>query len=1004
MSFTERFLVPIIDILSIFNGLHTHDYCQLDAAASKNDDRNFLCSDGSYLTGIHLEGINKTVLHNESLECRKVVTRALENLLKSGNHSIDWEFTKDPLSSKSHIKRYMSPMRDTARVIGLDYSDQFDAAEGALPNFIRPESVVVYIKTFPTALNDIKKYTAERMNVLKEGYLKDNRIKETQKPFFFSEELKNIHNSSVDNFYHTLKSNGYSLDILSLSKAGEAIKSSTCFAEQPGFKPVLWRGNFSTLRFSYDEKASDKNLYNLGAPSLGLQLFTNDIENSKTSGICKVGNLYVAPIILEMLPEDENANFAELLSSLPHHLPFKYRATIEKNEGFIHKISKSASNFLGFSQQYLETSFNIKRAFDQIKVNDKENITRATVKVICATWAPTEKKANQYRAELRTKLDAWGTPLCIYERGNSKEAIISTVAGYSDFNLAPATIETTYNISKLLPIERPASPFKDGTTPLRHPSGKMIPFSATSSALASFIEIYIASSGAGKSVAQNAENQDNALKPGNKRISRTTTIDIGSSGKGTVKSMQQALPEKDRHKALYHPLTLSKNNALNPFDLHLGAKTPTSLDRASIISLLRIITQPKDAKPARLMAELIEAAVDASYNQCEDPDTAKPYRKDRSKRVDAILATYPETYDDIWGLNKTWYKVRDFLFQKGHILEAKIAQRHAVPLITEMISYCQKDIGILNKYGESGLNIISEFSILLTNAAKNYPLITQPTSLELDDARYIVLDLKEVTKETGSQQSAFMYGLASLAGTKDMFLTADDLHLFGDIYQEYQEIEVSNTREDELSIIFEEFRRTKGNVLLRDFVERLMAEARKDDIRIQLVVQSPSHISAEMLEHASTLILMGTWSAGMVKDLTDKITLTASEIYALTEGVTHGPRAEGTCFMLKYKLKESGWASQIAMLSKSGYELWSSTTSNGDMILRDRLEERVGDFKMAKNILNVRYPSGSAKDEIRSEKEKSNTLATGSKDVYDLLCDKAIRSWKEVYSHMHENK
>ena len=127
----------------------------------------------------------------------------------------------------------------------------------------------------------------------------------------------------------------------------------------------------------------------------------------------------------------------------------------------------------------------------------------------------------------------------------------------------------------------------------------------------------------------------------------------------------------------------------------------------------------------------------------------------------------------------TWWEVVDHLFVLGHTHEASLAQRFAVPILSDAASSAQED-KIKQIYGKpivsSGENLVQYFIRSLTAALNQYRILARPTVFDIGEARIVSLDLDEVAKSGGAQaqrQTAVMYMLARYILGKDFKLKSD---------------------------------------------------------------------------------------------------------------------------------------------------------------------------------------------------------------------------------------
>ncbi len=988
-----KLLNNLVNLVRQIKPLHTFDYCHLETKASKDKDAILMTTHG-LMSAIDINGLNKLVGKEESADAHAVVCRIIEMLIENG-HELDWGFSQNPLDTDRYLAEYQEPLLNTGKSMGLDLERQLKANADALKPYVRPEFNIMYIIT-PLRKENIKEHMA-KVTKQNEAIRKivDN-MELSQSLTGFNESLLNEHESMVENVLSLLVSNKYTASRLTAEEIPQSIKRDATYKDPEGWSAKMW-GDEIRFRVTPEDDNNGKNLHNWSALPLGMQIHDSPILPTQYTGIAQVGDYYVAPLLVEMIPES-NSWLAHLLHAVPNHIPFRYRIYVKKEPSFISTLNKTIAGFTGFSEKHLKHNSTINKSWEYVDSLADQKIPTATVMITFSTWNTNPKVLQAQLAELKTKIQTWGKTQIITERGDLAEAVISTIPGYSTKCLASSTVERISEIAKLTPLTRPSNPFANEPTALRTVSGKLWGFSPTSRALPAYIEVVLAGSGSGKTVYQNAVNRDSNLKPGNKKITRHTTLDIGPGGKGTVLSLQDSLPADQSHLAIYEKLGMTADKAFNPFDLHLGLDKPTPLDMSTLEDLILILATPKGQEPTKLMAELISTVIDAAYNYYADNETAEEYDPGTNMQIDEALSLYPETQDSdaTWGYRITWRKVTDFLFSRGHIREAKIANRYAVPKMTDLVRIASQTPTIVNRFskaGATGMSLFDEFKTLMSTAAQGFPLLTAPTQIDFDDARYIVLDLNDVTQTEGSQKTAVMYSLAAMMGTRDFWLNDDDVHLFRPEYRFYIEDLIKSNREADLGVTFEEFRRTKGQKQLRSMINRWMAEGRKWGVRVQIVAQQPEHLDEEMIGHATIISILGTWNRATIAQLQKLVELSETEKEALMNGLIHGPRSDGSAMLMKYNLKSTGWGSQLVKLTKSGVELWASSSSQDDVQLRMEIEEMIGDNDLANKILCHRFPKGTADKELEREKTRISKNNLIGEDAVKNIAVKSVESW-----------
>ena len=996
-----------IKTLALYKGATAQDYCQLETRASV-DHQCLLTTHGGFISALKIDGVNQHIGAQEAKDLTNLWTELLQTILTSNQtdtvlHEIDWGYTQNPLETNKMLDDHFQPMHATARKIGLESYDLLRAEETNLRRYVRPEHGVIYIKTSPS--QEIAKLTMEKIKEANgdlQGLFNDrSEAQSLERLMAYSTDLLDAHEAKVEQVFRRLLDRKYSIARADAHEIPALVKRDV-ICRQEGEWNAWLMGDPARRRFTPDDPTyNEKNLGDLASwtgPSLAQQVMPYDIEKVEF-GIVKMGDLYMAPLLIELLPE--KGGFNKLQDSIRMHIPFRYRIRVTPKKTASQSLNENLARITALSKEWMKRNTEIVQSFNHISELLDANVPCGNVSITMATWHHDLNTLKANLAQLKASISAWGNATVLSERGDIQEALIATMPGFCSSLFTPMTLAPCYEIASLLPSMRKSAPFESsGFTPLRTPGGRFWPFNPMAPELVAYIELILAGTGSGKSVYQNCVNRDSNLRVGNSGLARHATIDVGISGKGTVQSMKNDLPSHLQYQVLYEKLSLQTHHAINPFDLQLGASRPTPVDQSFLVNFLKLLTTPDghDAPPA-YMVEMCVEVIDTAYRMAFDPEKAKEYSRGINADVDAALDKYPQSKDNIWGLTQTWVKVADFLFAQGEERAATIAYRYIVPTIPELPAIV-KEQPSFRRFKEEQIN---QFEISISTACRALPNLTQPTRVDFDTARYIVLDLNDVTQEEGSRQTAVMYALASQVCTRDYWLSTEDLPVWRSLYKDWALAKIRDIREQKLGVTFEEFRRTKGIPSIRSMINRWMAEGRKWGVRVQLVMQDASHADPEMFSHATIITLMGTWDRAKLNSLignpddpnsTGYLELTPTEIQVLTNGQVHGPRREGSTMLMRYNLKSSGWGSQLLTLTRSVPSLWMATTTDEDLALKEAMIRELGeDHALIDEILTTVFPSGTAQEEYRKHSKELAKIGDDS-NAYDSLVRKAIRSWQ----------
>ena len=517
-----------------------------------------------------------------------------------------------------------------------------------------------------------------------------------------------------------------------------------------------------------------------------------------------------------------------------------------------------------------------------------------------------------------------------------------------------------------------------------------MPLAPMSSVQPAWIDLGLAPMGGGKSVTMNTFNLAFCLQPGLATLPRLSIIDVGPSSSGLISLLRSALPERSRHLAVHHKLTMDPAQAVNPLDTPLGCREPLSDHLAFLVNLLCLIATPLNASAPPAGADgLIRQAILASYRELSD--------RPRLIRGDAEpeLLKLADKEGFVLDWHSSWWELTDFLFGLGLFHEASLAQRLAVPTIADVAAQARSHPGIRASYdfkaGDTGEGIIEHVWRSLTEATAAYRCLCSPTRFSLGEARVIALDLDEVATRGGGaaaeRRTAVMYMVARFLAGGKFFMTPSLLGEVPSAYRAHHERMVSRIKTDPKRLCYDELHRVTGLESMRRQIvgdlETCARESRKWNLSLGFCSQSHEDIPKAVLELATTVLLLGHGTERGRKELADLFGLNPFISEALSR--CGKPSADGASMAALFRT-HLGAAQQILVNTLPPELLWAFSTTSEDMVARDALYPRYG-VERTLSALAALHPRGlKAEAERRKEARKSYLPGDGAKaDVLDEL-------------------
>ena len=460
------------------------------------------------------------------------------------------------------------------------------------------------------------------------------------------------------------------------------------------------------------------------------------------------------------------------------------------------------------------------------------------------------------------------------------------------------------------------------------------------------------------------------------------------------------MPADKRHLVAHHRLRMTPEFSINPCDTQLGARYPTPQERSFLVNFLTLLATPigKD-RPYDAIPDLAGMVVDEMYKYLADDGKPYTYTTGLEPIVDDILNEVGFVLDQ----HTTWWEVSDALFLAGFTHEAMLAQRYAMPLISDAASIVREK-AIEDLYGEivapTGESLIDAFARMISSVVREYPILSRVTRFDLGEAKVVALDLDEVAKtggEAADRQTAVMYMLARYILARNYYLTEENILDMPEKYQEYHRERVMELREDPKRIVYDEFHRTAKAKAVRDQVVIDMREGRKWKVQVALISQSVEDFDEVMIEFATSIYIMDAGPQQAVNKTAKIFGLSETAKTALATKV-HGPREGGATFLAQFSTKQ-GVNTQLLTSTIGPIELWAFSTTAEDAKLRNILYRRLSPIK-ARTLLARLFPSGSAtkliEERLQAAKEDGGLIGDVSGlSVVDQLADEILRAYNE---------
>lgn len=930
------------------------DLCQIEAA---DDQTNFVLTGGGMMSALRLQGLRYRLDEVAFEQFINDVAIALTPTLVHATHSIQIVLERDPDRTPRELTRLFEPLYRATQRLGLDLSDILDDTHRQVLANSCSEHAYLTIWTHPSALTK-----PEKRHARKEYFKEIKKLDpphpplEGQNPAALFRPLRETHTATVEALMRDLNARGLFLEPLSCHQFLHELRVSLEPSTSKGWRAVL-PGDVFPLR----DYPRTRDLSHLWYPRVGYQLCESTFERPARDGVIQAGERYLASTYLEFGPQEVRP-FALLFAQLDRQLPA--RIAFQLDGGFAGwGLRRVLADFWAFSAQY---NRQISDAFNVIEAIQRHQPT-PRLRLCATTWGPDAITARARIARLRAALEAWGAQQWRIERGDTVGAALASLPGFAH-DLTPGEPHATplTEAVRLLPLTRPALPWRDGGLLFRSEDGKLLPFQPGSSLQDYWITLIAGSLGSGKSLTMHHDNLV-FLLTGEQQVPYLSIIEPGASAQGLIETCQASVPEDQRHQFVYRRLRQTRDDAINPLDLQLGMRDLLPLEKAFARNFLTALATPATETIAPPnVAEVVAEVVNGIYRYYADDAHGHPklYEARRHHQVDAALVRHAIPHDS----RTPWFQLVDALFARGDVLNAHRANRFTVPLLTDCISYLAQDEKIRQTWGavelESWGRVIDFVIRQWTHAVTVLPMLAAPTAIDLTTARVVVLDIEEIATRGGqfsSWEASISYMLARHVAAHHFYLHEDHVEDWPIQYQRYQRQRILEIRSQHKRLCLDEVHRLRGGAqATMAQLETDALESRKHGVQLMLCSQLFDHFPDTILRNSSARIILGA-SVEEGKHIAERFGLNAAEQEVLRLHL-HGPTPEGAPMLLSVDTR-FGRFTQWVYLTLGVQERWALTTREQDRALRRLVMDQLP-AATARNALAQRFPTGSCVAEL----------------------------------------
>lgn len=1030
------------------------DYCEIETV---DGHYNLVLQNGALVTLLRYDGIRSTIDYNEIfLGQIDRLNSYLRNPFKTVGHKLMWVFRRD-LDGNAGIDRIIEIQKKTASTLGLNLNSFIDENKAIYEPYLYDEQSYIAVITHPRLLDAAEiKNDHKRIADLAKRY-EIGTMKDAQNLLHGLPALKAIHDTFVQGIINELEHSDFKGVVEKLDVSGAITSIGRMMNPRyfdPNYKPFIPNSGMPIpLRWKSRPSPNDYSevLYPKISDQLMIQTITpldskdkaGDITAPK--GSVEVGDLVYAPIPLSVPPSPSFSGMSSIMPTFADFFDRMNQQTTELSDGSVRAIPYAVSFMLsgdGMASIGLKRALasvvawqgadnaQLKSAGDALQRYADFGGTVVGLQVSAMTWdEKTEKGLERLqirKSKLWRALQNWGHAAPLERTGDVVQAYLTHFPlGFNHH--APLAAAPLPDALHLLPLDRPASPFKKGTMVQRTPCGKMVKLEHFSDELAYNYTIIIGSMGSGKSMQMNNELFESVLAAGLDRIPYIFITDVGMTSSGLVFGIQNALDTSRKNLCVYRRISRTKRDAINPLETAVGLQHPLSNEFAEMKSFLVTLVTPSELdRPEAEVSNVISLILKETFDFfATDNDQAQPklYQIGQSTELDFLLRELRINIDvskqlRLHDLALLCHQRAESILErdtasqqrKNKLYRARnLAHRYAMPILADCIAVTKFDT-VKRIYGNYKLSngdyILDAIARAMSQVAIDYPNFNNYTEFDISNARIASVDLQDVIVKNNPKNNSLFFQIIRMFYKKRIAYSEEDLQRgeIPDTYLEYYSRLVAELKVDRKYMVFDEMHNIKSDQTMLAELERDSREARKWGIAYYLSSQYISDFGL-LVKAARRFVVCSSGSPEERKEIVQALSLTPAQVSRLTTAV--GLRPTGMTYLSKVINKQGNEFVQFLTSMVGSKRLWLLTTDPDDQAVRSILRKRY-DLDTVINMLAMIHPRG-VKSIIQVKKEeRALELASSSmsidqqqaavESVYNELADDIVNTYNYINS------
>ena len=463
MDAIARFFVPVQKALKA----SLSSFVRLETA---DGSTTLVSTDGSLISLVRIDGTRQIVGEEEYARIVESATIKIGARFDRPGHALQIHFARDPVDVGKMVEGFVQPARGAAESIGLDMDDVLEGRAEHLRGFLAKEESYFVLWTHPILLTPTERKRAlaeaEERN---KGWIPLRHRAEAQDPLRGLDELRTRHKSFVAAITTALDELGLRAEVLEVHEALRRVRASLF----PDRANEAWRACLPGDPIPPRAPKSRVDKSDLLWPSLPDQIMAADAR-VMTRSVVRIGGLLWAGADMTLAPMEATSFDVLLKRFVEAGIPFRISFLVEGGGTVGMQFKASLATMLGATSA---VNKQVKYSLEALqRMARREPVVR--LRVSFATWCRAEERGKilDQLSILMQAVEGWGYCQVSDFSGDPLDCVMSSALGIHCAGTAPMAVAPMFEVMKLLPWQRPSSPFQRGALIMRSPDGKPWPY------------------------------------------------------------------------------------------------------------------------------------------------------------------------------------------------------------------------------------------------------------------------------------------------------------------------------------------------------------------------------------------------------------------------------------------------------------------------------------------------------------------------------------------------